>query len=239
MAFNDTLKSAEKFGAIWNPMPYFHLRPKSDGATLVCTIPRPRIAMRGKQTGVHTLITKQYNELLTITPDMNDALILTKLKEWRFSVRESDKKEEEKLIQAMFINLLFDNKNALVDCGYSNVNFIASELVYPITGEAKRLPDVIAETNEYILLIEIKKGGDKNPGDDLDQLVNYKKAYFDDNCDKTIALLKAYPNHGLSGNKPVLPVYLLSESDKSPSFKKDGVAILRFKTDGSSISVHR
>ncbi len=237
MSYNGTLKNAKKFGDIWNPMPYFHLRPTAKSVTLVCTIPEPRIAMRGKQDVSQKFIKEKYNELLNITLETAGS----KLKELEFNDRESGNHEAEKLIQAMFINLIFSDKNALADCGYTNISFIASELVYPIEGKRKMLPDVVADAAEGILLIEIKKGKDINSGDDIEQLLNYKRAYFDDNRDRTIELLKSYPNHQLTKDKPVILIYLLNASDTHtlPSVAKKGIIILRFNIAGEKITVHK
>ena len=239
MAYNETLSNAKKFQAIWEPMPYFHLRPTTNSATLVCTIPKPRIAMRGKQNVTQTFIKEHYNDLLSITPDMDDDSILAKLKELGFSVRESDAKEDEKLIQAKFINLLYSNKDALSGCGYSDVHFIASELVYSLPAgnlaeekPDKGIADIVAESDKYILLIEIKKGAGRNSGDDKAQLEKYKKFYFDDNADKTYELLRHYPNHQIKENKPVKMIYLLREGN-------DNADILRFNDAGDNLIIQR
>ena len=240
MAYDETLKNAGKFGKLWKPMPFFHLRPKSDGATLVCTIPKRLIAMRGKNTGVFTLINKRYDELSGVTSEMDTSTILTKLKDWGFNERgETDKDEAEFHVQSMYINMLYDNPNALSACGYSNVRFIASEFVYTTeTDKGNRRVDVIAEADEGILMIEVKVGEDMNSGDNKRQLLDYRDFYFGkDNRDNTIKLLKTYPNHRLTADKPVVPIYLLAEGNKTPSVAGEEVVVLRYSINGDKITV--
>lgn len=235
MSYENTIKYAEKFNnPEWKPMPYFHLRPKSDGATLVCTIAKEKIAMRGKTSGVWSfLIGKGIDKLYEINPGkLNDEAILDKLCKMGFSERKSQKYEYEKLVQAMFINLMQKSKDALSDCGFKNVHFIASEFIYlKSKNDKRRFVDVIAESDKGILLIEIKEGPDINPSDNPNQLKDYEKFYFDENRDITLKLLKNYPNHSLSKDKKVIPIYLLAEGDNKPKVAGEDVTILRYCLD--------
>jgi hypothetical protein len=246
MAYKDTKRNAERFSGAWEPMCFFHLRPAKSGATLVCTLPVRGIAMRGRVNVKPVDIEELMPKLRLITPDMGFEAIRGKLDDLGFAKQTSKTKEDENLIQAEFINMLYDNPNALSGCGLPDVRFIASELVYPtvypmtaqdgvLPDNKKKIIDVVAESENHLLLIEIKKGSRINPGDDENQLKRYSLVYFgDDNDINTYTILQNYPNHKLTSDKPLKLVYLMKElpgAVNSPKHDAKGNLVLRYTYD--------
>ena len=238
--YEKTLEKSITFSALWQPMRNFHLRPTTQGATIVCTIDKKDIAMRGRKKGnFHFLSDKSNYMKLKDFNFSDDESIKSKLSGLCFEEKGKSKKfEKEFEIQARFINLIYDNPDALVCLGkgFSNAYFIASEFTY---GSVANKVDVIAECEDYILVVEIKQGADKNEGDSENQLSNYMDIYFGKSSyEKTCEILRNYPNHKLTKNKKPYAFYLLlAENGGETTMDMDGQRVVRYRMDGEQMVI--
>ena len=184
-------------------MKAFHLRPKSDGVTVVSTLEyKPMRGAHSAKTKLAQFLKELYTEELHLankndTNNKNAIKVLTQ-KKFKDRITSKQKKVEESY-QAKMIISMSENIALKSFLNVDNLLFISSEFIlHPQSDKRKRLRvDILGYDGlGKIFFFELKAPGNKKDKPD-EQVVKYLDRYSIDRREETIDVLSNYPINSL------------------------------------------